>query len=201
MLQIVKIDFLLKLVAIATVAISTALYYVAHRFWFPEWTMYKVITISAIVSAMLIGCLTSVSVSRWIWAFARLFNKALFPDLNGTWEGTIETATKQELQIRATIRQSLLSTQIDMHGETVKSLTLSATPAVEQGQHRLYYVYLADPKSPERGPYKGTTTFSVRVNDNGHLELTGTYYTDRKMSGAVGLQQVGTDPSKDVSFY
>ena len=32
------------------------------------------------------------------------------------------------LQVRAVIRQSLLITQIDMHGETTKSLTLETTP-------------------------------------------------------------------------
>ena len=108
------------------------------------------------------------------------------------------------LQVRAVIRQSLLITQIDMHGETTKSLTLETTPTVESGQKKLYYVYRSIPKNPGWSPYNGSTLFDVRRMESAQgeqLELSGNYYTDRKTIGRVRLSQVCKDSSKDVSFY
>ena len=204
MYRIIKFDLVLKYVAIMTVVMSILLYSLIQNYMFQGYSLFKVITISTVVSTIIILGLLSPYVSRKIWACFRFFDKALFPDLNGTWEGVITTETNDEIKVRSVIRQTLLTTQIDMHGETMKSVTLETTPAMEQGQHRLYYIYRATPKDPSRTTYNGSTLFNIRVKkeeDFEKLELTGHYYTDRKTIGRITLTQICNDPTRDVAFY
>jgi hypothetical protein len=202
--RIVKFDILLKYVALTTVAISIGIYAFVQTYWVPDFSLFKVITISSIVSAILIILLLTTFISRKIWAILALFDKAIFPDLNGTWEGEITLEDGTNLVARAVIRQSLLVTQIDMHGETTKSITLETTPIIEQGQKKLYYIYRSTPKKPEWPVYNGSTLFDIRTvktNQGKKHELSGCYYTDRKTLGRIRLTQVGNDSNIDVSFY
>jgi len=108
------------------------------------------------------------------------------------------------IEVKAVIRQSLLFTQIDLHGETMKSVTLETTPSMESGQKKLYYVYRANPKNPAWPSYCGSTIFDVRqtrVEDGDRLELSGKYFTDRKTVGRIVLRQLGTDNNLDVAYY
>lgn len=204
MFKIVRFDLLLRYIALATVALSTAIYALIQTQWFPDFSLFKVVTISSIVSTTLVMVLLTPFIARKIWAIWSWFDKSLFPDLNGTWEGEITLESGKTLQIKAVIRQSLLATQIDIHGETTKSITLETTPTIEQGQKKLYYVYRSTPKTPGWPSYNGSTLFDIRqteCNEKKSLELSGHYYTDRKTIGRVRLKQVCTDSSKDVSFY
>jgi hypothetical protein len=85
-----------------------------------------------------------------------------FQDLNGAWAGTIHPSNGDPLRVRAVIRQSLLGTEIDLHGDSVKSITLAASVIMEAGQYKLYYVYRAEPRHPAWAPYSGTTKFDLR---------------------------------------
>jgi hypothetical protein len=204
MFRVVKFDLLLKYTVLATVGISILLYSLFQNWWFPNWPLPKVSTISSTVSAVLMFILLTPYFSRKIWALIGVFNKALFPDLNGTWQGKITLENEDEIGVRCVIRQSLLAMQIDMHGETMKSITLETTPTVEQGQNKLYYVYRCSPKDPARPSYNGSTLFDIRVledNNKKTLELSGHYYTDRKTIGRIKLRQVCSDSNKDVSYY
>ena len=204
MFKIVRFDLLLKYTALATVLLSIAIYALVQTVWFPSLDLFRVITISSIVSTLIVFSLLSPYISRKIWAVWSVFDKSLFPDLNGAWEGEITLENKDVLPVRAVIRQSLLVTQIDMHGETTKSITLETTPTIEQGQKKLYYVYRSTPKNPSWHSYNGSTLFDVR--DTGHgkkakIELTGHYYTDRKTVGRIRIHQTCRDANSDVSFY
>ena len=204
MFKIIRFDLLLKYTAIATVIISIGIYSLVQTVWFPNLDLFKVITISSVVSAIIIVALLSPFLSRKIWAFWSFFDKSLFPDLNGTWEGEITLEDGKALIVRAIIRQSLLATQIDMHGETTKSITLETTPTIEQGQKKLYYVYRSSPKNPIWPSYNGSTLFDIRKttqDGKNRLELTGHYYTDRKTIGRIELCQTSSDPNNDMSFY
>lgn len=204
MFKVVRFDLLLKYTAIATVIISIAIYALVQTVWFPNLDLFKVITISSAVSTFIIIALLSPFFSRKIWAAWSVFDKSLFPDLNGTWEGEIVLGNGKTLLTRAVIRQSLLVTQIDMHGETTKSITIETTPTIEQGQKKLYYVYRSNPKNPQWSSYNGSTFFDIRKNNQdgkNRLELTGHYYTDRKTVGRIKLYQTSTDANNDVSFY
>ncbi|QMW16130.1 hypothetical protein H3302_11460 [Pseudoalteromonas sp. MT33b] len=204
MFRIVRFDLLLKYIAFATVVLSMGIYSLIQTYWFPQFSLFKVVTISSIVSTVLVMLLLTSFVSRKVWAVLSWFDKSMYPDLNGTWEGEITLEDGSNLVARAVIRQSLLATQVDMHGETTKSITLETTPTIEQGQRKLYYVYRSTPKNPEWHSYNGSTLFDIRtVGDkkNKKYELSGIYYTDRKTIGRIRLTQVCTNSNKDVSFY
>lgn len=204
MLHLIKFETFLRVLVITTVIVSTLVYYLIQYFVFPNFPVYRVILIASVVTAILISALLSPSCYRWAWAVLRRWNGALFQDLNGTWSGTIKPTSGETQQVRAVIRQSLLGTQIDMHGETVKSITLAASTVIEAGQYKLYYIYRAEPKEPTWAPYSGTTKFNLRIRPMGagrSLALSGQYYTDRKTRGTIELSQTGSDPLSDVSFY
>ena len=186
---------------ITTIVLSLLLYTLVQNVWFPNLSFWKIFTISSVISTVLIFILSSSFFSRKIWKIFTLFNKSLFPDLNGAWAGIITTEEGKEFQIRAIIRQSLLTTEIDIHGETVKSITLESTPIVEKGQKKLYYMYFATSKNVSWSSYNGSTLFDIRKIDNGILELSGQYYTDRKTIGRINLKQIDNDVNQDVSFY
>lgn len=204
MFRIVRFDLLLKYIALTTVVISMGIYALVQTYWLPGISLFKVITISSIVSTLLVLLLLTSFISRKLWAVLAWFDKSMFPDLNGTWEGEITLEDGKEISAKAVIRQSLLATQIDMHGETTKSITLETTPTIEQGQKKLYYVYRSTPKTPGWPAYNGSTLFDIRTIGSGKgkkYELSGHYYTDRKTIGRIRLTQVCKDSNKDVSFY
>jgi hypothetical protein len=204
MFKIVKFDLLLKYVALLTIVISITIYSLVKAYLDTNVELFKLITISSAVSTAIILLLLSPSVSRIIWGWWAFFNKSLYPDLNGSWVGEIELENGNKLPVKAIIRQSLLSTEIDLHGETTKSITLETTPTIEKGQKKLYYVYRSTPKNSNWPSYNGSTLFDIRqieADKKTSLELSGSYYTDRKTIGRIYLRQICTDSNKDVSFY
>ncbi|MEH6479425.1 MULTISPECIES: Cap15 family CBASS effector [Pseudoalteromonas] len=204
MFRIIRFDLLLKYIALTTVVISMGIYTFVQTYWLPNISLFKVITISSIVSTFIILLLLTSFISRKIWAILAWFDKSMFPDLNGTWEGEIILEGGKEIPAKAVIRQTLLTTQIDMHGETTKSITLETTPTLEQGQKKLYYVYRSTPRTPGWPAYNGSTLFDIRALGFGKekkYELSGHYYTDRKTIGRIRLTQICKDSNNDVSFY
>jgi hypothetical protein len=202
--RIVRFDLLVRYIALLTIAISIGAYSFIQEYWLPDFSLFKIITISSIVSTAIIVILLSPYISRKLWALKCRIDRSSFPDLNGTWEGTVTLENGDTLPVRAVIRQSLLNTQIDMHGETTKSITLETTPTLEQGQKKLYYVYRSTPKNPIWPSYNGSTLFDIRLikTDQGeHVELSGNYYTDRKSVGRIAIKQIGADFNIDVSYY
>lgn len=204
MYRVINFNLLFKYTAYLTVILSMAVYYLVTWLWLPKLALYQVVGISSLISTLIIFILSTNFFSRKIWALCTYFKKDLFPDLNGTWHGKITTENEDEIKVRAVIRHSLLLTQIDMHGETMKSITLETTPIIEAGQRKLYYLFRSTPKNPSWHSYNGCTLFDLREIENGKekvLEMTGHYYTDRKSVGRISIQQTSIDPHTDVSFY
>lgn len=147
--------------------------------------------------------MSSSFLSRKIWSLLNLFDGSLFPDINGAWEGEI-IFDETKLVARAVIRQTLSYTQIDLHTPTSKSITLESTPVTEGGQARLYYVHRVTPKNTDWHVYTGSTLFDIRrakIDGIVRLELSGSYYTDRKTTGRIRLQQFSKEVTTDVSYY
>ena len=200
MFRIIRFESLMKYTIILTVLISISFYVLVQDIWLPNLSIFKIITISSFISIILLFILFNKFLSRKLWKILTFFNKSLFPDLNGTWEGVITSEEGIEFKIKAIIRQSLSSTEIDIHGESVKSITLETTPTIEKGQKKLYYIYHATPKELSWSSYNGSTLFDIRKSDN-RWELTGHYYTDRKTIGRISLKQISIEENEDVSFY
>lgn len=204
MFRIINFTSLIRLIA-ATTTVLTILIYAAIEKWLPGIApSVRVFSIGPWVALILTFLATSRMSSRLIWACAKYFNGSLYPDLNGAWEGEIQPENGELIKASAVIRQALLSTEIDLHTHSAKSLTLEATPVMSAGQYKLYYTYQAKPKKVGWAAYAGSTIFDVRsveVEGNPVLELSGFYYTERKTEGRVRLRWVSKDSSRDVSFY
>lgn len=200
MFRIVRFDFLLRSVVMLSILIAVASYVLIKEFAATDISIFKLTTISVAASSVIMFILLSPFISRKIWYVARVFKKDLYPDLNGVWVGQITTEDNKNFEVRAIIRQALLITEIDMHGETVKSVTLETTPTIELNQKKLYYVYRSTPKNPSWADYVGSTIFDV-IEDGSALTLSGKYYTDRKSVGRVSIKRVSKDINADVSYY
>jgi len=204
MFRIIDFRKLLHYFAIATTFISISIYEIAQSYWSKDIPLFKILSIAPWISVLILFILTSNFTSRMVWWVARKFNKSLFPDLNGTWEGEIIFGENKSILAKALIRQTIFQTWIDMHTETSKSSTLESTPSTEHGQPKIYYSYRSNPKNSDWPSYIGTTIFDVRRvidNSNEELELSGQYFTDRGSKGRVRLRQVSKDINHDVSFY
>lgn len=201
MFRIVDFKLLIRIVAILTTIITIVAYnYISSNY--PN--NLNIMSISGVVALVLIFFISSNFIARPIWKVVTFFNRSLYPDINGTWEGKIITESKEEIPVRVLIKQSLLDTKINVHTATSKSQTLESTPVVESGEAKLYYMYRSLPKDPTREIYTGTTIFDVRrltENNKTILELSGYYYTDRKTVGRISFKQVGKDTNKDISYY
>jgi hypothetical protein len=204
MFRIVSFVSLLRYVAIATTFISIALYEILAKFIGQELPIYRILSVAPYVALIIILCITTNFIARNIWRLWAKIDRSLFPDLNGTWEGEIITEGGQSIPARASIRQTLVATQIDLHTATSKSVTLETTPVVDGGQCKLYYTYRSKPKEPTWSQYTGSTLFDVRAatdQPKRPLELSGYYFTDRKTVGRIVLRQITAKVAEDVSYY
>lgn len=209
MLKVLSFTALVRILIVLTAAITALLYYIIQYFT-SAWPIYRIVIVTNFIAPILVACLLWLPATRALWALLRKLNPTFFPDLNGTWEGKIEPiragrqAPAEPMALRATIRQSLLLIQIDFHAEDFQSVTLAATPTVEEGQQLLYYIYRAEPKNPKHHSYMGTTTMKIHVrlsDSRPQLVLSGQYFTSRQTRGRVELVQVGTDPYADIAYY
>lgn len=204
MFRIIDFKSLLRYFAVITTIISIGAYELVQRYWINDLAIIKVLSIAPWIAFILIILLTTSITARPLWKIIKKVKPSLYPDLNGTWEGEIKTENGLTIPVRVLIKQTLLETQINIHTETSKSLTLETTPTIESGEPKLYYIYRSLPKEPSWSPYTGSTIFDIRkVNTDGKstLELSGYYYTDRKTTGRIRFSQTGVSVEEDVSFY
>ncbi len=134
----------------------------------------------------------------WLWRWKRFQGWLIpFPDLNGTWQGDIQTNWKDaEGNIPApiptilTIKQSFGRMSCVMRtGEMESHSYLEGFCIDKEGQvRRLCYSYTSRPKAflRERStPHDGTMLFNI-IGEPVH-KLEGEYWTQRKTTGTVTL--------------
>jgi hypothetical protein len=204
MFRIISFKILLRYVAVATTLLSLVAYEIAQRFLQNQLPIVRIVSIAPWIAFIIILLITTNKVARQIWKGVKKLDRTLYPDLNGTWEGEITTENNLKIAVRAVVRQNLLQTQMDIHTATSKSITLETTPSVDGGQCKLYYLYRSIPKDPNWSAYTGSTIFDIRstmLQGAKKIELSGYYFTDRKTTGRIRLQQTSRDDAADVSFY
>src|SRR5687768_4153597 len=118
MVRIINFNWLFRGVAVATAILSITIYEIIRRNWITDLPVVKVVSIAPSVALIVVLLLTTAWSARFIWKILKVCNGSLFPDLNGTWEGEIVTENNLTIPARASIRQSLLQTLIDLHTET-----------------------------------------------------------------------------------
>ena len=200
MFRIVRFDLLLKMVVLFSIFITIGVYVIARKYTDLNINIFKLTTIATFSSAIFMFLLLSPVISRFLWSIFRLIKKGVYPDLNGIWVGQVTTENDQVFEVRAVIRQALLVTEIDMYGDSEKSITLETTPTKELNQNKLYYVYRSTPRNPTWSDYIGSTIFDV-IENGKMLTLSGKYYTDRKSVGRISIKRISKSVNADVSYY
>lgn len=146
----------------------------------------------------IVGVVATVFVIRaWRW---RIFHPWLvpFPDLNGTWQGTIQTTwqdsktgqTPGPIPCILTIKQSFVRISCVMRTSEMASRSFLADFWLDADEQirRLGYSYASTPLplvAHRSKPHYGTMVFEI-IGDPVN-KLKGVYWTERKTTGEVGL--------------
>lgn len=151
---------------------------------------YKTIPILLFIGALFVG---------YGWRIP-IFRKWLvpFPDLNGTWEGSIQTAWKDPetgrtpgpIPVILTVKQSFISISCVMRTAEMCSRSYFADFWIDRDQQvqKLGYSYLSSPLPSVRHrspPHDGTMVFDVVGNPA--TKLNGVYWTSRSTAGEITL--------------
>jgi predicted pore-forming effector associated with SMODS systems len=138
--------------------------------------------------------------SRWAWRLA-IFRGWLvpFPDLTGTWEGTLITtwrypetgAASPPIDIRLVIRHQfdhlscVLYTAESMSWSTAATLYGDDADAIK----RLSYTYINQPKAAVRDRSAiSNGAVVLQLTEGRERQLEGQYWTDRKTTGDIALR-------------
>ena len=121
-----------------------------------------------------------------------------FPDLNGTWQGSIQTTWKNPetgeipgpVPAILTIKQSFISISCVMRTAEMCSRSYFADFWIDRDQQvqKLGYSYLSSPLPSVRhrsAPHDGTMVFDVIGNPA--TKLNGIYWTSRSTAGEISM--------------
>lgn len=130
---------------------------------------------------------------RSLWKKLPALNKLIFPDLNGTWDMTINwewNGNSGKANATAIIKQNFLSISMEVESgqSDSESLLAKAKKDPESGRPILYYIYRNTPKDATKPPYLGTAILRLGLINQESLE--GNYYTDSKSFGRYHLKKV-----------
>lgn len=130
--------------------------------------------------------------NRFLWKMLRRVGIVRVPDLNGVWEGTLNSSHeeyKDNHPITIEIEQTWDQMAVTFRTRHSSSKSAAAALFAEGAKGAaLTYTYLNEPKVVAKDtmhPHRGTTYLTLRVED-GEETLAGEYYTGR------GRQSVGT---------
>ena len=137
--------------------------------------------------------------AKWSWK-CRVFQGWLvpFPNLNGTWQGTIETTwvdpkiskTPDPIPVLLTIKQSFLSLSCVMRTAEMTSYSYAEDFRIDNEKQikQVVYSYMSKPVvalAERSAMHEGTIIFDIvgsPVN-----KLSGQYWTSRKTTGVIEL--------------
>lgn len=142
---------------------------------------------------------------RWWWRKVPALGRLVFPDLNGRWDGALQSdwkdpATGQKNDpIAATmrIRQGLLDTVITMITAESTSLSTSAVlePRRQAGCYRIRWIYDNDPQVAVKvrsRRHEGVAFVEMALSAPD--QLSGRYYTDRGTAGDMTFTRRSENP-------
>jgi hypothetical protein len=138
---------------------------------------------------------------RPLWRRFPLLQRKAFPDLSGTWKGTLtstwvdaETASpKPPIPTDITIRQGLFATSVLLKtGEsTSHSTRCFLEPFRDTGRFRIWYSYNNDPQAQfhhRSSPHEGVAFLECDFDADPN-RLPGRYYTDRRTTGDIDVRR------------
>lgn len=130
--------------------------------------------------------------SGFLWRYNPLEKT---PKLMGEYNGVIEynfSGTLEQKDTLVTIKQTLLSTKVQITTNEITSNTIVGNLVEENDEYILYYTYITNPKSKysKENPIQyGTCRLSTNIKD----KLIGTYWTSRKTIGDIELEKSNTN--------
>lgn len=152
---------------------------------------YKAIPLVLLVAGFFVSC-------AWKWKiFADWF--VPFPNLNGTWNGQIQTTWKNPetgeipgpIPVILTIKQSFVRISCVMRTQEMESRSFVADFWIEDHDQvrKLAYCYTSKPNASvvhRSAPHDGTIVFDLKGSPV--TELHGQYWTSRKTTGTIHLK-------------
>ena len=164
-------------------------------------SLLKLISFFAFVMTVGVAGIASLT-WRHIWQWFPLIARKTFPDLNGTWEGTmvstwVDPATGKPLPDIPTtlwIRQNLFSMSIKLR---TKESTSYSTRCVLEAEHdagrfRIWYSYDNQPKAEvayRSSQHEGVAWLEMDIDDDDN-RLAGQYYSSRRTAGDMTYTRV-----------
>lgn len=167
------------------------------------WTGHAMSLPKSISTVTFIVGTVFVLVANWtwrtLWRWLPFLDKVFFPDLNGTWTGTLQTTWKDPatgvtpgpIQTTVTIRQGLFDISIkQVTGESTshsKRVIAEADPNADR--YGLWYSYDNRPKAEfhhRSTQHEGVAWLEISLGDAPDI-LTGQYYTARRTNGDMTL--------------
>ncbi len=135
---------------------------------------------------------------KWGWRWPVLHGWLVpFPDLNGTWQGELQTSWKDDqgrtprpIAVLLTIRQSFTGISCVMRTAEMESRSYAEGFCLDEERQirKLAYSYTSRPKISLRSrstPHDGTIVFNIIEHPVRKLE--GEYWTQRQTTGTVTL--------------
>jgi hypothetical protein len=138
---------------------------------------------------------------RSLWRRVPLLQRKMFPDLNGTWKGTLTStwldpvtgSPKPPIPTDIIIRQGLFTTSVSLKtGESTSHSTRSfLEPFRDTGRFRIWYSYDNDPQAKfhHRSSLHEGVAFLEYEFDADPNRLSGRYYTDRRTTGDIDVRR------------
>lgn len=155
--------------------------------------------VSAVVFLFTVLTVTAERIWRPLWRRFPILGKYWFPDLNGTWMGTLDSSWKANptdpalppIPVTLQIKQGLFD--ITVRGKTGESSWNSLRCFVEADKSarvfRLSYIYHNHPEATlvaRSQRHDGTACLEIEMNEP-LIMLKGRYYTERRTAGDFTL--------------
>lgn len=141
---------------------------------------------------------------RPLWRRFPLLGRAIFPDLNGTWKGTLKTTwvdsagvTPAPIEATVLVRQSLFGIHVQLLSYESDSRSQRVFPEAdgEAGRFGLWYSYYNQPRatvSKTSAPHDGVARLELSRRA-GEACLSGRYFTSRQTTGDINVVRESTE--------
>jgi hypothetical protein len=141
---------------------------------------------------------------RPLWRLIPFLGKTVFPDLNGTWRGELQSSWKvssndnplEPIPTTFFIKQGLLKISVRMQTQESKSGSIHCIIERDKNlrQFRLWYAYHNHPKVAVQDwshRHDGAACLEMSMDSTSpQMKLEGQYFTQRKTSGDIFIERI-----------